>query len=112
MLGLENSEARQIRAEELAASSTMPPVFDVIISRALASLETFFRIALPLLAQGGMVVALKGRVDQQEFDALSDAVTGIPPENGRPGRFTVTTENYVLPIVQSERSVIVIKKGN
>ena len=69
-LKLDNIEALHIRAEDLANHPSYINRFDVIISRALSSLDFFVRLALPLLADGGVIIALKGEVDQTELDDL------------------------------------------
>jgi len=110
MLGLEDSEARQTRGEELAENNASASGFDVVISRALASLESFVRMALPLLAEEGTIIALKGKVDQKEIGALSNVVTKTQPEPGSQKPYTFMQHTYVLPMDQSERSVIIIRR--
>jgi len=111
MLDLEGCAACQKRAEELITNTESASGFDVIISRALASLESFVRMALPLLAKNGTIIALKGKGDQKEIDALaSDVVNKIQPEAGDQTRYTLTQHSYDLPFIQAERSIIIIKK--
>lgn len=110
-LQLENTDARQIRAEQLAKDANVALHFDVIISRALSSLAAFVRLALPLMADRGIIIALKGEMDQQEVDELQSTVfEKIPPSTGEPYAYTLTLENYRLPVIQLKRSMLIIRK--
>ena len=64
-LGLRNLHAAQARVEALPG---LP--FDVITSRAFASLPDFVRLTRPLLAPGGVWMAMKGRRPDDELSAL------------------------------------------
>jgi len=65
-LGLKDIEARHIRAEDMGRMADFVHGFDVIVSRALTALDTFVSMATPLLKKGGLLIALKGRVDPAE----------------------------------------------
>lgn len=56
-LGLDNVTVRRGRAEEFHAAFE----YDVVTSRAVASLDKLARISLPLVRIGGEMVVLKGR---------------------------------------------------
>lgn len=64
-LGLQNLHGMHCRVEDLKA-----PAFDVIISRAFASLTDFVRLTQQLLKPGGAWVAMKGRTPDDELQAL------------------------------------------
>lgn len=64
-LALPNLHALHARVEALAG-----PKFDVITSRAFASLADFIRLTRPLLAPGGVWMAMKGRIPDAEMSAL------------------------------------------
>jgi 16S rRNA (guanine527-N7)-methyltransferase len=59
-MGLANVEVLHARAEEV------PPAFDGVCARALASLPVLCEYAAPLLAEGGRAVFWKGAVAPQE----------------------------------------------
>jgi 16S rRNA G527 N7-methylase RsmG len=83
----------------------------VIISRALSSLAAFVRQALPLLADRGIIIALKGEMDQQEVAELqSTVIEKIPLSAGEPYPYSLTLENYRLPVIQLKRSMLIIRK--
>lgn len=68
-LGLRNLHATHARVEALPG-----PPFDVITSRAFASLPDFVRLTRPLLAPGGVWMAMKGRRPEDEMCALPAAI--------------------------------------
>ncbi len=109
-LGLNDIEALHMRAEDLAVHPSYINRFDVIISRALSSLEIFVRLALPLLACGGVIIALKGEVDKVELDDLRYNVLEKINAGGSVDRlFTISMERYSLPLLNSERSIITVR---
>ena len=110
-LKLENIEARHIRAEDFANHPSYMNRFDVIISRALSSLDFFVRLALPFLADGGVIIALKGEVDKAQLDDLRCNVLERINAAGSVDRlFTVSLERYSLPLLNSERSIITVRE--
>jgi 16S rRNA (guanine527-N7)-methyltransferase len=110
-LQLENINARQIRAEELTKDTHIASRFDVIISRALSSLVEFVRLALPLLADRGIIIALKGEIDRQKVAELQSTVLEkTPPSTDKSDAYALTLENYHLPVIQSKRSMLIIRK--
>jgi 16S rRNA (guanine527-N7)-methyltransferase len=91
-LGLPNLQARHARVETLKE-----PAFDLITSRAFASLSDFTRLTRPLLAAGGQWVAMKGKPPHDELAAL-----GLPV-----GMFHV--EHLQVPGLDAERCLVWIK---
>jgi len=65
MLGLTNVEVCCARAEEYGHAASRG-TFDAAVSRALASLPVVAEYSLPLLAEGGTMVAMKGAISDQE----------------------------------------------
>ena len=100
-LRLENTEALQIRAENLLQEPEFAYPFDVIISRALSDLTPFVKKALPLLAKQGTIIAMKGKVNPKELDAVR--------ANTPAGRYSLDVENYRLPSINALRSIVIIK---
>ena len=110
-LNLKGVEALHIRAESLAAEPAYTNRFDFIISRALTDLESFTRHGLPLLSEQGLMIALKGKVDQTEVEQMeSIAVEKLHKSNHNQHHFPVAVEKYKLPFTQSRRSIITINK--
>lgn len=111
MLKLQGIEARHIRAENLANDPEFTLHYDVIVSRALSKLDSFVASAYPLLAENGVIIALKGRVDRMELNDLKPFIVrpGDEPES-TPIRFSFSIETYTLPVLKSQRSLIVLRK--
>ncbi len=106
-LALRNIEARHIRLEHFK-----PDVpFDVIVSRAFSPLEKFVPSAATLLAEGGSIIALKGRY----AEALAESEQMMSTRNSAffqetaGGLPDITFEQILLPPTQAERTLVVIK---
>ncbi len=101
ILGLENIEARQIRTENLLKGTGQATSFDVIISRALSDLPPFVKSALPLLAKQGTIIAMKGKVDEKELDAVRADAPG--------DQYSLEVVRYRLPSIRAPRSIVILK---
>jgi 16S rRNA (guanine527-N7)-methyltransferase len=108
-LQLVNINALHVRAEELAHRPNHINRYDVVISRALSSLDSFVRLALPLVADGGVVMAMKGKLEKTELDHLQRylKVKDMAGPANRP--FVISVENYSLPVLISKRSIVTLK---
>lgn len=69
-LALANVEVAEVRVEAYKPSAP----YDLIVSRAFASLADFFAATGPLLSAGGVWVAMKGKLDAAELAAVPAAV--------------------------------------
>ncbi|OQY58948.1 MAG: 16S rRNA (guanine(527)-N(7))-methyltransferase RsmG [Desulfobacteraceae bacterium 4572_88] len=98
MLKLGNIEAVHARAEELAKNRNFIRAFDVIICRALSALDEFAEMALPLLAENGLIIALKGRISHAELDAMRAMLAG--------SQIALSVRQYKLPRLGAERSIV------
>ena len=88
-LGLPNLHAEHARVEALQAAP-----FDVITARAFASLPDFVRLTRPLLASGGVWMAMKGKPPSDEIAALSADVDAFH------------VEPLVVPGLDAERCLV------
>jgi len=110
-LKLDNIEALHIRAEDLADDPLYRHRFDVVISRAVSSLDLFCRLALPLLIDAGHIVALKGDLASGEINELQGRGFGDGGDRKTGDRqFCVTVEKFRLPHLNSNRSIVIIRK--
>jgi 16S rRNA (guanine527-N7)-methyltransferase len=91
-LALPNLHAVHARVEALEA-----PPFDVITSRAFASLADFVRLTRPLLADGGVWMAMKGK-------RPDDEITALPPDAE-----VFHVEPLTVPGLAAERCLIWIR---
>jgi 16S rRNA (guanine527-N7)-methyltransferase len=92
-LGIGNAMPVQARVESWDAASN----FDTIVSRAFSSLADFINSSGHLLAPGGCLLAMKGKLPQDEIKAL--------PSGWR------VTDSYVLavPGLDAERHALVLQ---
>ncbi len=67
-VGLKEASAVHRRAEQLKSESMQR--YDIIVSRALGSLGMFVNLALPLLAEHGVIIAYKGVMGDKEMDEI------------------------------------------
>lgn len=102
-LKLTKIEAHHGRGELLAGLKLPADRFDVIICRAFTGLDKFVPMALPVLKEGGVILAMKGKEVDEELAALKT----VQIEGG----VTLDTEvtRYKLPVLESERSIFTIK---
>ena len=102
VLGLQNIEAIHTRIEDL--HKTHRHSFSVITSRAFTRLDRFVSLAAPLLAEGGVLIAMKGGQADNEIAAADDVVHS--------GGFTVdSVRRYSLPLGMGERVLTFIKQS-
>jgi len=106
-LALKNIEAHQIRAEALDKNRG----FDVVIARAFSNLSEFVSLALPLLAEDGVMIALKGVVAETEAE-ISYLVSKDNRLKSTPAvdTLSITTTTYTLPYLESQRTIVTLKK--
>jgi 16S rRNA (guanine527-N7)-methyltransferase len=99
LLGLQRFAALHARGELLAESHAGG--FDVIVSRAFSSLDRFIALSRPLLAPGGMIIAMKGKWGEDE---AADAYPFL-------AEWELVVRQVVrlrLPVSGDERSLVVI----
>jgi 16S rRNA (guanine527-N7)-methyltransferase len=85
---------RNLRAEHARVEALETPPFDVITSRAFASLADFVRLTRPLLKTDGVWMAMKGKRPDDEIAAL-------PPDTAM---FHV--EPLIVPGLDAERCLV------
>jgi 16S rRNA (guanine527-N7)-methyltransferase len=74
--GIANAEVRNARSEELAAGGGRE-AYDAVTARAVGRLSTLAELATPLLVEGGILVAWKGKRDADEEAQLERAAEGL-----------------------------------
>ena len=84
--------------------------FDVVVARALASLEDFLTMSWPLLARKGRIVALKGRLTEAEIDSASRTVERLMTKQEHAiGSPQIFVKRYTLPFLGDERSIFAVR---
>ncbi len=91
-LGLKNVEVVQARIEDYKPDE----LFDTITSRAFTATEDFVAATGHLLADNGQLVAMKGKLPEQEINSL-------------PNQWACETHKLDVPGVVGERHVLLIK---
>ncbi len=101
-LGLDNADAVWARAEELGQRPAYRGRFDVALARAVAHLGALAEYALPLLRDGGRLIAMKGPNSLPEIADSARALEAI-------GGVVAETRRLALPNGDA-RVLIVVRK--
>ena len=99
-LGLTNIDCINVRCEEYALEHL--DSFDLVTARAVANMRILSELCLPLVSVGGYFIPLKGNVEE-ELSIAKDLITKL---NGNIEK----TESFSLPIEESTRNILKIKK--
>ena len=101
ILNLPDIEAIHARVEVLP--KTYSGAFTVITSRAFTRLDHFVSLAAPLLAEGGVLIAMKGDGADDEIASHDEIIHGVG--------FAVTSiQRYSLPCGMGERTLMFLKR--
>ena len=101
-LGLDNARVENSRAEQLRRVGTFAGAFAVVTARALSSLEDFARNAGHLAAPGGRLLAMKGKVPEEELAALRRGVKDIAGDRWK----VVGVQPLSVPGLYDERHLV------
>lgn len=91
------------RAEEAGKNKAYREQFEVVTARAVARMSVLSELCLPLVKIGGQFVALKAQQTQEELQEGRQAIATL-------GGKLVRIEDFILPIEQAERHIVVIDK--
>ena len=98
-LGLANVRVENRRVEDYLVTSEQVPSFTTITARAFSSLEKFLAAAGHLLADRGSLLAMKGKMPQDELKVL--------PEGWRLQHI----EKLVIPGLVAERHLLILGRN-
>ena len=105
-LKIANLSVKNTRIEDLAKNPEYRESFDIVISRAVAPLNTIIEYSVPLLKNGGKIVAYKGSNYQEEVDMAKNALKILNSK-------VIDIKNYYIEEIDAKRVAIIIeKKGN
>ena len=96
-LSLSNANASHIRAEELAEEEDLSP-FDVVTCRAFSNIKEVVKLALPLLSKQGRILAMRGKIEDEELEKAMNAYPTI----------LVKEMVYRLPVENADRTLLEI----
>ena len=91
------------RSEELGHEDTLRESFDVVVSRAVASLSVMAELALPFCRLGGYVILQKKGDIREELDQARFAFSQL-------GGRLVTVEPVPTEILEGQRVLTVVEK--
>ena len=102
-MALENTEIAVGRAETLAHDTKYREKFDLVLSRAVASMPALVELTLPFCVNGGRFVAQKKGEIEQEVDRASRAIDLL-------GGSLREIKRIDLPEFDDTRYLIIIEK--
>jgi 16S rRNA (guanine527-N7)-methyltransferase len=73
-LGLENVRVSAVRAEDAGQSAQLRESFDVVVARAVATMDWLAEWCLPLVKKRGKMLAMKGPKAAEELPAAEHAI--------------------------------------
>ena len=100
---LENIETLHGRAEETFKNKKYREMYDIAVSRAVAALNVLVELMLPAVKVGGICICMKGNNADIEIDEAKKAIKELGGE-------ILKVEKIVLPELNLERNIVVIKK--
>jgi 16S rRNA (guanine527-N7)-methyltransferase len=102
MLGLKGIEAIHRHVQDKEILQSLGEQFDMVISRAFSDLQTFLILSFPFLKKGGIGLAMKGEVNNDEIQCLSKM------EEKRYELQKVIS--FFLPFSSMKRSILLFEK--
>jgi len=103
VLHLENIHFVHDRAETFGVNPAYRESFDVVTARAVARLSVLSEFCIPLSKVGGHFLAMKALHAKEELDAGQKAITTL-------GGKVEKVHTFTLPMEDSERTILIIKK--
>lgn len=105
-LKIANLSVKNTRIEDLAKNPEYRESFDIVISRAVAPLNTIIEYSVPLLKNGGKIVAYKGSNYEEEVETAKNALKILNSK-------VINIKNYYIEEIDAKRVAIIIEKqGN
>ena len=102
-IGLSNIETLHGRAEETFKNKNNREKYDVATSRAVAALNILVELMLPAVKVGGICICMKGNNAEIEINEAKKAIKELGGE-------IIKVEKIILPELNLERNIIIIKK--
>ena len=104
-LGLQGVEVAHTRVEDLGRTRAHRGAYDVVTCRAVARLSVVAEYCVPLLETGGCAIAMKGRLEPEEFAEGNRAVDALG------AKVAATTKVPTLPEVgEKARQLVILEK--
>jgi 16S rRNA (guanine527-N7)-methyltransferase len=103
ILNLEKVHFIHDRAETFGVNPAHRESYDIVTARAVARLSVLSELCLPLVKVGGHFIAMKAAHAKEELEIGKKAISIL-------GAKVEKTFVFTLPIEESERNIVVIKK--
>jgi len=103
VLNLENIHFVHDRAETFGVNPAYRETFDVVTARAVARMSVLSEFCLPLAKVGGHFLAMKALHAKDELDSAQKAISTL-------GGKVEKVHTFTLPMEDSERTILIIKK--
>lgn len=91
------------RAETFGKNPQYREKYDIVTARAVARMSVLSELCLPLVKVGGNFIAMKAANTKEELQEGKKAI-------GLLGGKVASIESFLLPIEESERNIVMIKK--
>jgi len=101
-LGLVGIEAIHGRAEDREIRQKMERQFDCVLSRAFSDLQSLLLLSDPFLRDGGIALAMKGKVKEEAVHALN--------KEGKPRYRLQKIVPFTLPFTSLKRTILLFEK--
>ena len=101
-LDLKNIEAIHTRAEDYAKQNREK--FDIVTARAVANLKILSELCIPMVKVNGLFIAMKANIEE-EIENSTEILKKLDSKIEK-------IETFYLPIEQSIRNIVLIKKIN
>ena len=103
-LGLKDIHCIHDRAEKFTRENLLE--FNFIISRAFTSMDNFFDLVWPGLAEDGRIIAMKGPDTDDELSCFRERKYSYGDRKIDGGSVNYSIFEYELPVVQHKRKII------
>ncbi|MDE3840478.1 16S rRNA (guanine(527)-N(7))-methyltransferase RsmG [Bacillus methanolicus] len=103
VLQLKNVQFIHDRAETFGQKKEHRESYDVVTARAVAKMSVLSELCLPLAKTGGTFIAMKGASANEELEAAKKAISVL-------GGNLQSVHSFRLPLEESERNILIIKK--
>jgi len=102
-IGLTNIKTLHGRAEEAFKNKENREKYDIATSRAVAALNILVELMLPAVKVGGICICMKGNNAESEIEEAKKAIKELGGE-------IINVEKIILPELNLERNIVIIKK--
>ncbi len=100
ILGLDDVTCLHARAEEQASKEGFRDSFDIVLSRAVASLPTLCELCLPYVKPGGLFLAMKSRDYAEELNGAENAIKTLQGRVERVCEYNLDDVPYCVIVIK------------